>query len=247
MQIKEKERLELTVIMPCLNEEKAVGHCVDDALRFMDKHNISGEVLVVDNDSGDDSAKVAASHGARVISEPRRGYGRAIRTGIAGSRGRILIIGDADTTYDFLHLEKMYVPLAKGSCDMVIGNRYAGGIEKGAMPFCHKLGVRVLSFLGRKRFGVEVYDFHCGLRAISRQAAKKLTLRTVGMEFATELIAEAARAKIRIKQVPVRLRKCEYARRSKLRTVRDGLRHLIYIISWSDVDSSVKRGRRIYG
>lgn len=246
MRIKEKEGLDLTVVMPCLNEEQTVGHCVDAALQFMNKYKIAGEVLVVDNGSWDNSSKVAVRHGARVISEPRRGYGRAIRTGIAGSKGRIIVIGDADTTYDFLHLEKIYLPIAKSHCDMVIGNRYAGGIERGAMPPLHKLGVRFLSYLGRKRFGVSIYDFHCGLRAISRSAVERLRLHTVGMEFATELIAEAAREKIRMKQVPVRLRKCKFARKSKLRTIRDGVRHLRYITNWNNADSIKNRGR-IYG
>lgn len=230
MRMVEKESLELSVIMPCLNEKNTVGHCVDDALKFMKKNSISGEVLVVDNGSRDASAEIAKKHGARVIFEKNKGYGRAIRTGIQHSRGRILVIGDADTTYDFMHLEKLYQPLAEGKCDMVVGNRYAGGIKKGAMPFSHKLGVKFLSFCGRKKFRVKVYDFHCGLRAVTRQAAKKLTLKTTGMEFATEMIAEASRKKLRIMQTPVALNRCKYKRKSKLRTVRDGWRHLMYII-----------------
>lgn len=229
MQSAEKREPDLSVIMPCLNEESTVGFCVDEARRFMEEHHVEGEVIVVDNGSGDDSALVAAEHGARVIEEQRKGYGRAIRTGIAGSAGKILIIGDADTTYDFLHLEALYAPLVEGSCDMVLGNRYAGGMEKGAMPWTHKWGVRFLSFCGRKRFKVKVYDFHCGLRAITKQAAETLSFHTEGMEFATEMIAEAARKGLRIKEVPVSLRKCSHERRSKLRTIRDGFRHLRYI------------------
>lgn len=229
MQIKEKQKLELSVIMPCLNEENTVGYCVDEATRFMEKYHISGEVIVVDNGSKDASAMVAAKHGARVIAECRKGYGRAIRTGLANSTGGILIVGDADTTYDFGHMEELYKPLAMGTCDMIIGNRYAGGMEKGAMPWTHKWGVKFLSFCGRKRFGVDVYDFHCGLRGITRRAVEKLTFRTDGMEFATEMIAEAAGKKLRIAQIPVPLRKCEYKRQSKLRTIRDGFRHLRYI------------------
>lgn len=229
MKLKKDQKLELSVIMPCLNEENTVGHCVDEARQFMEEQHISGEIIVVDNGSSDASAMVAKKHGARVIAERRKGYGRAIRAGIANSTGNVLIIGDADTTYDFLHLDTMYYPLADGYFDMVIGNRYAGGIEKGAMPWTHKLGVRLLSFCGRKRFGVDVYDFHCGLRAVTRQAVEQLTFCTEGMEFATEMIAEAAGKKLRIRQVPIPLRKCEYKRKSKLRTVRDGFRHLRYI------------------
>ena len=202
---------------------------MDEAKKFIEKHRINGEVLVVDNASEDDSRGVAEKHCARVITELRRGYGSAIRAGISHSRGRVLIIGDCDTTYDFYHLEDIFNPLNEEKCDMVIGNRYAGKMQQGAMPWSHKWGVRFLSFCGRIRFKTDVYDFHCGLRGLSRKAAEKLELDTEGMEFATEMIAEAARQKLRINQVPVSLRKCEYPRKSKLRTIRDGLRHLRYI------------------
>ncbi|MGN0317530.1 MAG: glycosyltransferase family 2 protein [Lachnospira sp.] len=230
MVMEEKESLDLSVIMPCLNEESTVGHCIDEALEYFRKNNIDGEVIVVDNNSVDTSSDVATEHGARVIREIHPGYGSAIRAGLAASRGRILIIGDCDTTYDFLHLEQIYNPLADENCDMVIGNRYAGGIEKGAMPLSHRIGVRFLSFCGRIRFHTDVYDFHCGLRGLSRKAAEKLELRTDGMEFATEMIAQGAGNNMRIKQVPVYLSKCEYNRKSKLRTVRDGLRHFRYML-----------------
>lgn len=230
MIITEDESLELSVIMPCLNEENTVGYCVDEAWAFIRKYNINGEVLVVDNDSVDMSVQIATKHGARVIREPHMGYGSAIRAGMVASRGKVLIIGDCDTTYDFLHLEQIYKPLADGICDMVIGNRYAGGIDKGAMPLSHRLGVRFLSFCGRMRFHTDVYDFHCGLRGLSRRTAMVLEFRTDGMEFATEMIAEAARNNLRIRQVPVSLGKCGYKRVSKLRTVRDGLRHFRYML-----------------
>ena len=230
MQENERERPALSVIMPCLNEESTVGLCVEDALAFIRNHGITGEVLVVDNGSVDDSAQVAASHGATVITEQKKGYGSAIRAGIAASSGKVLIIGDCDKTYDFLHMEELYRPLEQGKCDMVIGNRYACDMEQGAMPFSHRWGVRFLSFCGRKRFHTKVYDFHCGLRGISAEAAGKLKFHTDGMEFATEMIAEAARHELRIRQVPVVLHKCTYKRNSKLRTVKDGFRHLRYIM-----------------
>lgn len=230
MQMSEKEKPDLSIVMPCLNEENTVGICVEKAGQFMEKYNIIGEVIVVDNGSEDSSVQKALQYGAKVIEEPERGYGKAIRTGIAGSTGRVIIIGDADTTYDFEHLEELYRPVADGSFDMVIGNRFAGGMEKGAMSLSHRLGVRFLSFCGRKRYGVDVYDFHCGLRAVSKSAAEKLCFGTDGMEFATEMIAEAAKNNLRIRQVPVSLGKCAYKRKSKLRTVRDGFRHLRYIL-----------------
>ena len=152
------------------------------------------------------------------------------RTGIAASRGKVLIIADCDTTYDFLYMEALYKPLDEGICDMVIGNRYAGGIGQGAMPISHKLGVRFLSWCGRLRFHTDIYDFHCGLRGLTRKAAEQLTFHRNGMEFATEMIAEGVRHNLRLIQVPVTLRRCERERKSKLRTIPDGFRHLMYII-----------------
>lgn len=222
--------LELSVVMPCLNEEATVGLSVDDAIRFMENNSIHGEVIVVDNGSEDNSAKVARDHGARVVTEISRGYGRALRTGFENASGRILIMGDCDTTYDFLHMEEMYQLLTRDDTNIVMGNRYAGGIEKGAMPWSHRWGVRFLSFCGRKKFGVNVYDFHCGIRGFKREALERLELKTEGMEFATELIAEASRKGLTIKEIPVPLKKCEAKRKSKLRTIRDGWRHLRYIL-----------------
>lgn len=227
----EKRELDISIIMPCLNEEAAVGASVDEAMKFMENNSLRGEVIVVDNGSIDKSAQEAKTHGAKVISEPRRGYGRALRTGFEQALGKVVIMGDCDTTYDFLHMEQMYQLLAKGDCDMVMGNRFAGGIKKGAMPLSHRLGVRFLSYCGRKKFKVNVYDFHCGIRGFRKEALEKLELKTDGMEFATELIAEAARKGLIIKEIPVPLRKCEANRSSKLRTIRDGLRHLRYIVS----------------
>lgn len=230
MQMPEEESLELSIIMPCLNEEATVAFCVEEAKEFLDTYRIGGEIIVVDNASKDASAKIAREHGARVLTESKRGYGNALRAGIAGSRGRVIIMGDCDTTYDFLHLEEMYRLLADGDCDMVIGNRYAGGMEQGSMSWSHRWGVRFLSFLARARFHTDVYDFHSGLRGLTRRVAEQLAFSAEGMEFATEMIAEAARHHLCILQIPVVLRKCEYGRESKLRTIRDGLRHLGYII-----------------
>ncbi len=226
----EKRELDISIIMPCLNEEAAVGASVDETMKFLENNSLHGEVIVVDNGSTDSSLDVAKAHGARVISEPRRGYGRALRTGFEAAQGRVLIMGDCDTTYDFLNLEEMYQLLADKHCDMVMGNRFLGGIEKGAMSLSHKLGVRFLSYCGRKKYKVEIYDFHCGIRGFRKEALDKLELKTEGMEFATELIAQAARKGLKIEEVPAILRKCEAMRRSKLRTIRDGVRHLRYIV-----------------
>lgn len=225
-----REAPDLSVIMPCLNEEQTVGICIDEAKEFMRKNQINGEILVVDNLSEDNSAAVAGEHGARVICESHRGYGAAIRAGMREASGKVWIIGDCDTTYDFLHMEGMYDLLASGKADMVIGNRYAGKMQKGAMPLSHIYGVKLLSYLGRRKFHVPVQDFHCGLRGLTKEASKQLDLKTTGMEFATEMIAKAGESYLRIEEVPVELRKCNYQRKSKLRTIRDGFRHLSYIL-----------------
>lgn len=230
MQMILKESLDLSIIMPCLNEESTVSFCIDEAKEFIKKNHIDGEIIVVDNNSEDKSALIAEKHGARVVTELKRGYGNAIRTGIANSKGSVIIIGDCDTTYDFLHLEAIYHSLAEQNCDMVIGNRYAGNIEKGSMSWLHRWGVRFLSLCARLKFHTNIYDFHCGLRGLSRNAAKQLVFGTEGMEFATEMIAEAAKNNLRILQIPVILRRCEYQRKSKLKTFRDGFRHLRYIL-----------------
>lgn len=230
MELCQKQSADLCIVMPCLNEAQTVGLCVKDALAFMENHHLLGEVLVVDNGSEDTSAEEAEKAGARVIRHPRRGYGSAIRTGIANSRGSVIIIGDCDTTYDFLHLEELYRMLSDGRWDMVIGNRFAGGMEPGSMPWSHKWGVRFLSWVGRIVLDTDIYDFHCGLRGLTRGAAEKLEFHTDGMEFASEMIAQAVNMGLSIAQTPVMLRTCSYQRKSKLRTIRDGLRHLLFML-----------------
>ena len=216
----------LTILMPCRNEEAAVGQCIDDARSFLTGYDLDGEILVVDNGSADRSAQIAAEHGARVVAESRPGYGAAIRKGLECAEGSVIIIGDCDTTYDFANLENIYVPLAAGECDFVIGDRFAGGIENGAMSWTHRIGVKALSALGRLVTGTNVRDFHCGLRGITRDAVQKLNFQTIGMDFASEMIVLAARNRLRIRQVPVPLRRCEKPRKSKLRAIPDGFRHL---------------------
>lgn len=231
MRLANEKELDLTVLMPCLDEKTTVGSCIDEAGRFISVHSLRAEIVVCDNGSTDGSAEEAAKHGVVVIHEPRRGYGRAIRTGIEHSRGAVIIIGDCDTTYDLLHLDGFFFPLMRGEYDIMIGDRFSGGMEKGAMPLTHKLGVPFLSWCGRKRFGVNVRDFHCGLRALTREAAQKIEPQTDGMEFATEFIAQAAYNGLRIGQTPTALRRERFPRRSKLHTFSDGFRHLKYIVN----------------
>ena len=220
----------LTILMPCLNEESNIAFCIEQAKEYIRSHGLSGEVLIVDNDSTDRSAEIAEELGASVIAEKRRGYGRALRTGLAAAAGEVIVFGDCDTTYDFSALDAIYEPLAEGKADFITGDRFAGQMEKGAMSLSHRLGVPFLSWCGRIRFRVRIHDWHCGLRGIRKDALEKLEFHTDGMEFATEMIAEAARKGLRIGEVSVPLRVSRFERKEKLRTVRDGLRHLWYII-----------------
>ena len=233
MKLTNERKLDLSLIMPCLNEENTVGDSIDEARRFISAYSLKAEIIIVDNGSTDSSADEAEKHGALVISEPRRGYGRAIRTGIENRSGAALIIADCDTTYDLLHLERFCFPLLRGECDVMIGDRFAGGIEKGAMPLLHRVGVPFLSWCGRMRLHTDVRDFHCGLRSLTREAARTIEPHTDGMEFSTELIAEAVRSGLRISQTPTVLRRARNERRSKLHTFSDGFRHLKYILNTS--------------
>jgi len=230
MKLARPQTKDISIVMPCLNEIKTVGECVDVAYKYIKDHNLNGEVIVVDNGSTDGSGEEAKAHGALVIKENRKGYGSAIRKGLKYSSGAVVVIGDCDTTYDFSDLDGFYYMIADGGYDMVIGNRFARKMEKGAMPIAHNLGVKFLSSAGRTAFKNDVYDFHCGLRSISRAALEKVRYGTIGMEFATEMIAEAARLDLSIHQIPISLKTCRYERKSKLHTIRDGMRHLTYII-----------------
>ena len=232
MELLENESLELTVLMPCLNESATLAFSVEEAFRFLREKQLRGEVLVADNGSTDGSAALAEQCGARVVTEKRRGYGAALRCGIANARGRYILFGDCDTTYDFYHLDGLYRALTEGA-DAVIGDRFAGGIEPGAMPLSHRWGVRFLSLCGRLKFHTDIRDFHCGLRGLSRAAAERVDFHTDGMEFATEFIAVLLKNGCRIAQVPVPLRRCRAERRPHLRTIPDGLRHLRFILSSS--------------
>lgn len=222
--------LDITILMPCLNEESNIAFCVDQAQTYINTRGLNGEILVVDNDSTDRSAEIASAHGATVIKEHRRGYGRALRTGLAAATGDVIIFGDCDSTYDFANLDPLYKPLAENNVNFMTGDRFGGQMEDGAMSCSHKLGVPFLSWCGRVKFGVKIHDWHCGIRGIRKDALQKLNLKTDGMEFATEMIAEASRKGLRIGEASVPLKKAQNERQEKLRTIRDGFRHLWYII-----------------
>ena len=237
---KQEKQLNLTILMPCLNEEENIAFSIKQAQSYLDsikdRYGHTGEVLIVDNNSTDRSAAIAKENGARVVAESRPGYGRALRTGLRKAHGAVIIFGDCDSTYDFANLDAIYLPLSENRADFVMGNRFGKDengkpmMEAGAMSFSHKLGVPFLSWCGRVKFGVQITDFHCGIRGIRKDAVRKCRFRTTGMEFATEMIAEANRSKLRIQEVPVPLRVSKVKRREKIRTIRDGFRHLWYIV-----------------
>jgi glycosyltransferase involved in cell wall biosynthesis len=210
--------LELTILLPCLNEADTLGACIGKARRFLESSGIRGEILIADNGSTDASREIAASFGARVVSVDLKGYGAALQGGIAAARGRFVVMGDADDSYDFSSLMP-FVERLRAGADLVVGNRFQGGIAPGAMPFLHRyLGNPLLSFLGRLFFSVPIGDFHCGLRGFDRERLLALDLRTTGMDYASEMIVRAALAGYAIAEVPTTLKPDGRSRRPHLRT-----------------------------
>lgn len=222
--------MELTILMPCLNESRTLGGCIQKALDFLERADIEGEVLVADNGSVDGSQSIAIKLGARVVQVHERGYGAALIEGIKSSKGRFVIMGDSDESYNFSDLDS-YVEVLRSGCDLVMGNRFRGGIEAGAMPFLHRyLGNPVLSFIGRKLFKVEVGDFHCGLRGFDREKIMGLGLTCTGMEFASEMVVKSSMNNLKVAEVPTTLCKDGRDRPPHLRTWRDGWRHLKFLL-----------------
>lgn len=225
--------LELTVLMPCLNEAETLAVCIDKAQAFLLTSGIRGEVLIADNGSTDGSIEIAKQHGARLVHVPIRGYGAALSHGIANAHGKFVIMGDSDDSYDFSQLAPFVEKLREGF-DLVMGNRFKGGITPKAMPFLHRyLGNPVLSYIGRLFFSIPVRDFHCGLRGFNRQRVLDLNLITTGMEFASELVVRSALAKYTITEVPTTLSPDGRSRPPHLRTWRDGWRHLRFLLLFS--------------
>jgi glycosyltransferase involved in cell wall biosynthesis len=225
--------LELSIIMPCLNEAETLATCIGKARDYLERHKIAGEVLIADNGSSDGSREIATNSGARVVPIPERGYGSALRGGIAAAKGQYIIMGDADDSYDFTNLSPFLEKLRQGY-DLVMGNRFQGGIKPGAMPVLHKhLGNPVLTWLGRLFFGSPCGDFHCGLRGFSKQAIEQLNLRTTGMEFASEMVVKASLYGLKITEVPTTLSPDGRSRPPHLKTWRDGWRHLRFLLMYS--------------
>jgi glycosyltransferase involved in cell wall biosynthesis len=225
-----EEAIELSIVMPCLNEVRTVGICIDKALRFMHEKSVAGEVVVADNGSTDGSQEIAARLGARVVPVAERGYGQALRAGIAACRGRFVVMGDSDDSYDFLSLLPFLDKLRDGY-DIVLGNRFAGGISPGAMPLLHRVfGNPLLTLIGRTLYGGPSHDFYCGMRGFRRDRVLDLNLDSPGMEFALEMIVKATIAKLRIIEVPTTLSPDGRNRPPHLRSWRDGWRSLRFFL-----------------
>lgn len=222
------DRVEVSVVMPCLNEAASVARCVETARRALDRAGLAGEIVVADNGSTDGSAELAERAGARVIHAPTRGYGAAYLAGIGAARGRYLVLGDADGTYDFDAVPDFVAALQRGS-DIVLGSRFAGTILPGAMPWLHRyVGNPVLTGILGVFFGQRVSDAHCGLRAMTREASERMRLKTSGMEFASEMVAMALRQGLKVSEIPIVYHPRQGE--SKLRSFRDGWRHLRFML-----------------
>lgn len=227
---------EFTILLPCLNESDTLSDCIHEIRTFLSKSGVSAEILVADNGSTDDSPLIAERLGARVVHVPNQGYGNALLGGIKAAKGRYIIMADCDCSYDFSKLQPFTEALQAGY-DFVIGNRFAGSMERHAMPFLHRyLGIPILSFLGRKRFHTYIYDFHCGMRGFSSESVRSLNLQCSGMEFATEMIAAYAASVYRIKELPIDFRCDKRKGDSHLRTFADGVRHLTFILTNKPLD-----------
>jgi glycosyltransferase involved in cell wall biosynthesis len=225
--------LTVTILMPCLNEAETLAFCVRQAVAALRDNNVAGEVVVADNGSSDGSQKIAIEEGARVLNVPTRGYGAALIAGIEAARGKYILMADADASYHFEHLPRFLPKLDEGY-DLVMGNRFSGTIEPGAMPPLHRyLGNPVLSSIGRIFFRIPVRDFHCGLRAFRRDPILALNLRTTGMEFASEMVVKSSLAGLRMTEVPTTLSPDGRSRPPHLRSWRDGWRHLRFLLLFS--------------
>ena len=221
--------MEFTFLMPCLNESETLEFAINEAKSAIERLKLDAEILIADNGSTDNSAEIAVKNGARVTNVEIRGYGSALIGGIKAAKGKYIIMGDCDGSYDFAHPDLFVQELRRGA-KLVMGYRFKGGIEKGAMSFSHKWGIPFLSALARWRFKTDIRDFHCGLRGFDRGTALKLNLVCPGMEFATEMIARFAQSGEKIVQVPTPLRCDRRSGKPHLRTVRDGFRHLKFIL-----------------
>ncbi len=227
------EEIELSIVMPCLNEAETLEICIQKCQKFIKENKLSAEVIIADNGSTDGSQDIARHNGARVVDVPVRGYGAALIGGIESAKGKFVAMGDADDSYDFGSLMPFIEKLRNG-VELCMGNRFKGGIEPGAMPPLHKyLGNPVLSFIGRLFYNLPIGDFHCGLRAFNRQSILGLNLNTTGMEFASEMVVKAGLNHLRMDEAPTTLKKDGRSRPPHLRSWRDGWRHLKFLLTFA--------------
>jgi glycosyltransferase involved in cell wall biosynthesis len=225
--------LELSVVLPCLNEQQTVGTCVRKAIAALESAGIRGEVIVADNGSSDGSIEIAQSAGARVVHVQHRGYGNALRGGIQAGRGTYVLMADSDDSYDFSHIPRFIDQLRNGS-DLVMGNRFLGGIREGAMPPLHRyLGNPVLTAIGRVFFHSPSRDFHCGIRAFRKDSYDRMDIRSTGMEFASEMVVKASLLRMKVSEVPTTLARDGRSHPPHLRTWHDGWRHLRFLLMYS--------------
>lgn len=225
--------VELSIVLPCLNEERTVGACVAQAMSFLASHKINGEVIVADNGSIDRSIEIAQAGGAVVVPVHEKGYGNALKGGFGAARGKFIIMADADESYDLIRLMPFVEKLREGY-DLVMGNRFKGGIKKGAMPWHHKyIGNPILSFVGQLFFQTPAKDFHCGLRGFTKDAIEQMNLQTTGMELASEIVIKASILGMRVCEVPTTLSPDGRDRPPHLRSFRDGWRHLRFLLIYS--------------
>lgn len=229
------ENIDLTILIPALNEENTIGICIEKAKKFIEKNGIKAEILVANNMSTDNTKKVSEELGARVINVEEKGYGATLIEGTKNARGKNIIMGDADDSYNFLEIKEFINELDKGN-DLVIGNRLKGNIEKGAMPFSHRyIGTPFLSFLIRKKYKINVKDINCGLRAYNRKKVLELNCTSAGMEYASEMLIKSAKNNLKIKEIPINFYKDKRGRKPHLNTIRDGIRHLIIIMKDAEI------------
>jgi glycosyltransferase involved in cell wall biosynthesis len=231
-QTAEANALEVSIVIPCLNEENSIGIVVEKAKRAIEMMGVSGEVIVADNGSTDRSVEIALSKGARVVHVAQKGYGNALRGGIEAARGRIIVIGDADDSYDFLEAPKLVAKIKEGY-DLVVGSRFKGRILPGAMPWTSKIGNPIMTFTLNLLFKVNTSDSQSGMRAFTKEAYRKMQLQATGMEFASEMLIKAGKAKLKIAEVPITLHPDKRGRPPHLRPIRDGWRHLKLMLTYS--------------
>lgn len=224
------EQMKLTILIPALNEEETIGICIEKAKRFITQNNIEAEILIANNNSTDKTEEIAKKLETRVINVTEKGYGAALIEGTKKAKGKYVIMGDADDSYNFLEIKAFLEELEKGY-DFVIGNRLKGKIEKGAMPFLHRyIGTPILSLLISKKYKTKIGDINCGLRGYNKEKIEKLNCKCEGMEYASEMIIKSAKSNLKIKEIPINFYKDKRKRKPHLNTIRDGIRHLKVIL-----------------